>query len=226
MHPHPLIHADLARQREGELRRRHGGLHRRPPVDAAHEDDYAPTVLDARSGCERAWETLVARFTPTLRNVVHGYRLSSADVDDVVQTAWASAFSHLGGLRDPDAFAGWLCVIARREALRTIRRRQSEVLVDEPRFPDQSDHATPESALLDAEEHDVLHTAVKRLPDRQRTLLDALLRDSATSYADISRTLGLPLGAIGPTRERALARLRRDRVLTAVASHSLSETSS
>lgn len=223
MHPHPLIHADLARQREDELRRRHGGLRRWPRVDTL-EDDFAPTVLDARSGCERAWETLVARFTPTLRSVVQGYRLSAADIDDVVQTAWASAFSHLDSLRDPGAFGGWLCVIARREALRTIRQRQSEVLVDESCFPDESDHATPESALLDVEQHDVLRTAVNRLPDRQRTLLDALLRDASTSYSDVSRTLGLPLGAIGPTRERALARLRRDRKLTALVSPSLNET--
>ncbi len=37
-----------------------------------------------------------------------------------------------------------------------------------------------------------------------------LTADPAPSYAEISRTLEMPLGSIGPIRARALERLRED----------------
>jgi RNA polymerase sigma factor (sigma-70 family) len=217
MYPHPLLR-ELGRQREQELRQLRGSL-RRPYSVADDEDGLANVVLAARSGGEQAWRTLVNRFTPALRKTVRDYRLNAADTDDVVQTVWASAFSHIGNLRDPEAIGGWLHAIARREALHTIRRRQREILVDdETSLPHRSDDTAPVEVLLEAEQSEALHVAVDRLPDRQRILLGVLLSDTTTSYADVSRKLGVPVGAIGPTRERALARLRRDRQLTRVVS--------
>ena len=39
-------------------------------------------------------------------------------------------------------------------------------------------------------------------------LLESLMADPPASYAQISSQLGLPVGSIGPTRGRCLARLR------------------
>jgi DNA-directed RNA polymerase specialized sigma24 family protein len=38
--------------------------------------------------------------------------------------------------------------------------------------------------------------------------MELLMADPPMSYADISDQLGLPIGSIGPTRGRCLARLR------------------
>jgi len=40
-----------------------------------------------------------------------------------------------------------------------------------------------------------------------------LLADPEPTYAEISAALGMPIGSIGPTRMRAIARLREDREL-------------
>jgi hypothetical protein len=37
-----------------------------------------------------------------------------------------------------------------------------------------------------------------------------LLAQPTMSYTQISKALGMPIGGIGPTRARSLARLRRD----------------
>jgi hypothetical protein len=37
-----------------------------------------------------------------------------------------------------------------------------------------------------------------------------LLATPAPTYEELSEQLGMPIGSIGPTRERALARLRED----------------
>lgn len=209
MQPHPLIHAELARQRQLDLRRGSRAA-------ATNPDDLSPVVEAARSGDSNAWESLVTRFTPLLRHVVRDYRLGSADADDVVQTAWTSAFTNIGSLREADAISGWLCVIARREAIRTLRCREREVPVDEQSVADRADDSTPERALIEAENHQAVHAAIDRLPDRQRELLTTLLRGHDETYSDVARRLHLPVGSIGPTRERALARLRRDRHLVAL----------
>jgi RNA polymerase sigma-70 factor, ECF subfamily len=46
-----------------------------------------------------------------------------ADVDDLVQDAFVTAFARLNGLDDPQAFAAWLGSIVVRTAGKVIRRR-------------------------------------------------------------------------------------------------------
>ena len=54
------------------------------------------------------------------------------------------------------------------------------------------------------------------LTQRQRDLLVLLLTDPPPSYAEISARLGIPVGAIGPTRARAVDRLRHSPALAAL----------
>ena len=48
----------------------------------------------------------------------------NADVDDLVQEAFARAFANLESLRDPAVFGGWLQGILVRTALAWIRKRR------------------------------------------------------------------------------------------------------
>ncbi len=212
---HPSIHSDLTHQRELELRRRLA----LPGRSAAKSTDEASKRLTmlvqaSRSRDPYAWESLVECFTPMLRAVARDYRLSAADADDVVQGTWAAAFTHIAELREPEAFGGWLCVTARRQALRIIRSRQREIAVEEPRHPDESDHPAFETSLVQDEQRAAVDAAVERLPQRQRSLIVALFYGTS-SYQALSSKLRMPPGSIGPTRDRALARLRRDRRLAA-----------
>ena len=62
--------------------------------------------------------------------------------------------------------------------------------------------------MLAAERAQVVREAMSRLPRRWQRLIEMLMADPPASYADISDELGLPVGSIGPTRGRCLARLR------------------
>jgi RNA polymerase sigma factor (sigma-70 family) len=185
----------------------------RVQANPLHAGQLVPVVAAAAAGDQRAWESLVVEFTPMLRRVVRRFRLTAEDVDDVVQSAWVSAFAHIGRVREAESIGGWLCVIARREAIRTLNRRRREFPVDEQFFSHERDPSGPESALLQAERCFTVKAAIDRLPTRQGRLLGVLFRDPDRSYSDISRTLEMPVGSIGPTRERALARLRQDQLL-------------
>jgi DNA-directed RNA polymerase specialized sigma24 family protein len=52
-----------------------------------------------------------------------------------------------------------------------------------------------------------LDRAVDTLPDSQRTVVRALLREPE-SYDALSRELGIPRGSLGPLRGRAVRALR------------------
>ena len=52
--------------------------------------------------------------------------------------------------------------------------------------------------------------AIEALPRRQRVVLVELLTREGQSYLDLSHRIGLPVGSVGPTRQRAFTRLRND----------------
>jgi DNA-directed RNA polymerase specialized sigma24 family protein len=55
-----------------------------------------------------------------------------------------------------------------------------------------------------------LWSAFVRLPARDQRLLRMLVADPQPSYEEIGTALAMPIGSIGPTRGRALRRLRRE----------------
>src|ERR687893_612906 len=178
--------------------------------------DPGPLARAAAAGDEEAWRALVARFEKMLVAIVRGYRLDQADVDDVVQTTWIRAYDTPPRLDEPAAIGGWLAITARREALCTLQRGVREIVSDEPQPKHSAEPGTPETGTLERERRAAVRAAVGRLPGRQRTLLSAFLRRPAASYDEISAALDMPIGSIGPTRERALSRLRDDAALAGV----------
>jgi len=169
----------------------------------------AHLTREAASGGEDAWRTLVGLLDPMLHSIARGYRLSAADADDVVQITWSRALMHLDRLDDPGAVAGWLAVTARREAMRTLQRGVRELPAAEPPEP-RTSAPGPDALAVERERRAELHAAIARLSGRQRELLALLLRRPGLSYEQVSRELDMPIGSIGPTRERALERLRAD----------------
>lgn len=170
-----------------------------------------------KAGSPREWHDAQQRFGPLLRWVVRRHRLAPEDADDVVQTTWLRLWENLERVRDPEALGGWLVTTCRRESLRTLRLRARTV----PRDPGDETWCIA-ATDGDGDPHDdvarrldaaTLYAAVADLPARQRSVLLAMLDNDGASYAETSRRLGLPVGSLGPTRMRALARLRRDRRL-------------
>ena len=66
-----------------------------------------------------------------------------------------------------------------------------------------------EQELLADELHTALQQAFRELPPSYQQLLALLIHDPPLSYAEISARLGIPIGTIGPTRQRCLEKLRR-----------------
>ena len=184
------------------------------------QSDVALLVAAAAQGDEGAWGEIVDRFTPLLVAVVLRYRLSSGELQDVAQTVWLRLIEHLGELREPRALPMWLITTAKREALRSVRTTTRM----QPADPQDAGWASrlvaeddPDAELVRSERHAALLEGFAQLSGRQRELLTMLSEDPPVPYAEISRRTGIPVGAIGPTRARALERRRRTPSVQALA---------
>jgi len=173
-------------------------------------------VERAAEGDPAAWDAIVDEYAGLLWSVVRGFRLNEAQAADAVQTTWLRLVEHVADLREPQHLAGWLKTTASRVCLQVIRQGGREQAVDwgEDRsgscsvWCDDPEQDGPEVSALRQEHLSLVRQVLADLPDRHRQLLELLVASPPVSYRDISVRLGMPIGSIGPTRARLLARLR------------------
>lgn len=171
--------------------------------------DVAGLVRDAAAGDRGAWERLIAQYGRLIWAITREYKLVESDAADVAQVTWLRLLEHIHQLRSPDRVGSWLAATARNECLRVLAARKRVVLGhDETALEGTATATDIDERLLAAERADMVRQAMSRLPSRWQQLLTLLMADPPVSYAEISAKLGLPIGSIGPTRSRCLARLR------------------
>jgi RNA polymerase sigma factor (sigma-70 family) len=183
-----------------------------------------PTVIAlvtrAANGDQDSWNEIIERYAPLVWSICTRYQLKNHDIEDVGQTVWLLLVEQLGKLREPAALPGWLATTTQRECLRalTVARRSeaARTVVDDALL--LADTAVVEQEVLVAERNAALRLAMRELPPRCQQLLAMLISDPPRSYAEISATLQIPVGSIGPQRARCLERLRRSAALAGLGS--------
>ena len=170
-------------------------------------------VTRARSGDQQAWDGIVERYAPLIWSICRRYRLDDRDAEDVGQMVWLHLVSQLGNIRDSAALPGWLATTTRRECYRvsrvTSRQPQATQLMTYAENIADTQAVLADDELLLAERQAALREAFSELPPGYQQLMTLLSADPPWSYAEISAKLDIPVGSIGPTRNRCLARLRR-----------------
>ncbi len=133
----------------------------------------------ARDGDRAAFGSLYERY----RRVVHGVLLSHAsysDAEDLMQAVFVRALQRLPGLRDVEAFGGWLMAIARNIAVDHHRHAKNMVDIETAKFAQVP-------ARNDDESRHALE-AIRRLPDAYRETLMLRLVEGMTGPEIAART--------------------------------------
>jgi RNA polymerase sigma factor (sigma-70 family) len=177
---------------------------------ATTTSDVDALVRRAAGGDKDAWSDLVEIFSGLIYSVARSHRLSDADCTDVSQTTWLRLVEHIDRLDDPSKVGAWLATTARRESLRVIGMSQRQVPTGDESALEPKMRFQPEidAALLASERDATVHEALEQLPARSALMLRLLMADDRLSYTELSDRLGIPIGSIGPTRARALRKLR------------------
>jgi len=182
------------------------------------ERTVADLVTRAGSGDKQAWDALVERYTPLIWSICRRYQLADTDAVNAGQSVWLHLVDQLGNLRDPATLAGWLAITTQRECLRVLRAQRPPTATSLTGTSNIADQHTEiaKQELLRAERHAALREGFTHLPPRCQHLLALLIHDPPLPYAQISATLGIPAGNIGPLRGRCLHKLRSDPVINAL----------
>lgn len=178
--------------------------------DRSDAAEVAELVRRAAAGDHDSWERLVDKFARLIWAITRDFKLGESDASDVAQTTWLRLLEHIDRIDYPERVGSWLAATARNECLRSLAARKRVVLAHDEiqlegvaaRQPDVDE------GLLAAERAQVVREALTQLPRRWQQLLELLISDPPVPYAEISDRLDLPIGSIGPTRRRCLARLQ------------------
>ena len=174
----------------------------------------AELLLKAGHGDEAAFLLLYERHrTPVFRFACR--MLGSAQLaEDVTQECFLSI------LRRPEAFRAeraslrtYMCAIARHLALKQLRKRGQETVMDDP--PDEPSAAvwsipaeSPLQTVMEDETASAVRRAVEALPPLQREAV-VLFEYQEMSLADIAAACDIDVGTVKSRLHRARERLRR-----------------
>jgi RNA polymerase sigma factor (sigma-70 family) len=170
----------------------------------------AELVSAASAGDRQAWNGLVREFGGMIWAIARGYRLRESDAADVSQATWLRLLEHLDRLNDPACVGAWLATTARRECLRILREGERRLPLADDAAEGECSDMPPGEALLITERDGALWKGFSRLRESDQALLRLLMTDPRPPYEEIAAALDIPIGSIGPTRQRALQRLRQE----------------
>jgi RNA polymerase sigma-70 factor (ECF subfamily) len=192
---------------------------------AASDLEALPTADDptdealaarARAGDRTAFELLMRRNNRRVYRTIRAVLRDGAEVEDAMQEAYVSAFTHLDQFQGAARWSTWLCRIAYNEALARVRRGKRFVSIDAsseagmqetdtPRNPS----VDPERAASDRELARVLEGAIDRLPDIYRAVL-VLRQIDGLSVADTAEVLDVAEEVVKTRLHRARSLLRAE----------------
>jgi RNA polymerase sigma factor (sigma-70 family) len=175
------------------------------------DSEIAGLLAAARRDDQTAWDRLVGRFNRLLWAIARGFRLDEAAAADSVQVTWLRLVENLDRIDEPERLGSWLATTMRRECLWQLRRASRERPSATVEWLDAvPDEAQPLDAhLLDNERDAALWRAFGMITDRCQQLLRVLMATPPPTYAEVSAALNMPIGSIGPIRQRCLDQLRR-----------------
>lgn len=151
--------------------------------------------------------------TPLLRYLMT-LGLNVQDGEEVIQEVFLALFQHLKKGKRGDNLRGWIFRVAHNLALKQFRSTKSKierasVPIDEVQGEFVSPAAAPEERLEQARLEQRIQAVIQALPEQDRQCL--YLRAEGLRYREIAEALGVSLGSVANSLERAIGKLSRAR---------------
>jgi RNA polymerase sigma-70 factor (ECF subfamily) len=183
-----------------------------------------PELTQAADLLRRNTPEAVEEAIGLLQNTVYSFSMKVCghpeDAEDTMQEVFFRSLEHLAKIQDPQALAVWLYTVTRNRCWR-MRRKPADapkhILSLDELIPDEAELGrllqdaakNPESNLLRAEQHHLLHQAVLRIPVQLRIVL--VLYDMEELTTDqVAQILGLQPNTVRVRLHRARLSVRKE----------------
>ena len=166
---------------------------------------------------QKAYAELVNLYQDSIYYLMMRIVKNSDDAEDLTQETFGKAFRNLHAYSPQYAFSTWLYRIAVNNSIDYIRHKNnSPQCVDDDLFSlsseqmidrSSSNHTkTPEDEVIDKQRSSMLRTAVQRLPEKYRRVVELRYYDEL-SYEEIAKDLNISLSNVKIQLLRAKAML-------------------
>ena len=176
----------------------------------------AELIGACRQGDEAAWSELVERYQRLIFTVPRRAGLSEEQSADVLQEVFLTLFEKLDEIRQPEKIRSWIVTTAKFKTWGAVRgekgfyspETEEEMEAEMANLPDTSPLA--DAVLIELEEQHLIRTALREMEERCQKILSMIyLRDSAATYAEVAREIGIGETSISPLRARCLKKLAK-----------------
>lgn len=176
------------------------------------QDGDQDLVARARAHDPAAFELLMRRHNQRVYRVVRSVLHDSAEIEDVIQQAYLSAFQHLDQFEGTARWSTWICRIAINEALARVRQGGRFVSMDKVSEETMSDISKtpmgdPERTAAGREFGGLVEQAIDRLPEMYRSVL--IMREiEGMTTSETAAVLAVEPDVVKTRLHRARASLR------------------
>ena len=176
--------------------------------------DDAGLVKRLQSGEERAFRELVESYQNMIVNTCYGFLHNTEEAEDVAQEVFIQVFKSIDSFRGDAKLSTWLYRIAVNRSLNKIRSRKSKFFLSldtvfEADHSSKGSHAiTPHDSLENQERAKVLHEAIDKLPNNQKTAF-VLSKYKGLPNKKISEIMSTTLSSVEALLNRAKKNLQK-----------------
>ncbi len=176
----------------------------------------AELISACRRGDEAAWNELVDRYQRLIFTVPRRAGLSEEQSADILQEVFLTLFEKLDEIEQPEKIRSWVVTTAKFKTWGAVRsekgfyipKTEGEMEAEMANLPDTSPLA--DAVLIELEEQHLIRTVVMEMEERCRKIISMIyLQDSAATYAEVAREIGVGETSISPLRARCLKKLAK-----------------
>jgi RNA polymerase sigma-70 factor (ECF subfamily) len=157
---------------------------------------------------------LFEQFRNPLLRYLMTLGLNVQDGEEVIQETFLALFQHLKKGKRGDNLRGWIFRVAHNLAMKQFRSSRSRVErasvpIDEVQAEFISPDASPEELFEQTRTERRIQAVIQALQEQDRRCL--YLRAEGLRYREIAEVLGISLGSVANSLERAIGKLSRAR---------------
>ena len=157
-------------------------------MEVAYQDIHREIVELSKAGNRKAQYQLYRLYSKAMFNICYRMLNNWEEAEDLLQEAFAEAFSKLQTFRFESSFGAWIKRIVVNRCINHLKKRRIELTLTEnlPEKGLQNEEAIDNTQL----EINSIHEAMRKLPDGYRVIFSLYLIEGY-DHAEIAQIMGI-----------------------------------